>query len=117
MQLNEIVFDDARPIDGYGPGFFRIGGETMQGAVLVTPVSAGAWGGFEDHAALLALASEIDVLFIGTGAETAHLPTAFRDGLEKAGLGVEAMATPPACRTFNILLSEGRRVAAALLPI
>ena len=117
MQLNEISFSGAKPIDGYGPGFFRVGGEVLQGAVLITPVSAGGWGGYDDREALLALAAEIDVLFIGTGAETAHVPPDLRAALEDAGLGVEAMATPPACRTYNILLSEGRRVAAALLPV
>ncbi len=117
MRLNEISFPDARPIDGYGPGFFRVGGEVFEGAVLVTPTRAAAWGGYDDQATLLALVAVIDVLFVGTGAETAHLPADFRAALEEAGLGVEAMASPPACRTFNILLSEGRRVAAALLPV
>jgi len=50
-------------------------------------------------------------------AEIAHLPVAFRKQLEDAGLGVEAMASPAACRTYNVLLSEGRRVALALLPV
>jgi len=59
----------------------------------------------------------VDVLFVGTGAETAHLPATLRARLEAAGLGVEAMATPPACRAYNVLLSEGRRIAAALLPV
>ena len=64
-----------------------------------------------------ALAGRIDVLFVGTGAEIAHAPRAFRDRLEEAGIGVETMATPAACRTYNVLLSEGRRVAVALLPV
>lgn len=117
MRLNEIIFTDARPIDGYGPGFFRVGGEVVQGATLVTPTGAGPWGGFDDRAALLDLIGKIDVLFVGTGLETAHIPKDFRDILEEGGIGVEAMASPAACRTFNILLSEGRRVAAALLPV
>ncbi len=117
MRLNEITYHDVRPVDGYGPGFFRIGGKVFQGAILITPTSTSSWAGYGDADALLALAGDIDVLFIGTGAETAHVPAALRDPLEVAGLGVEAMATPPAARTFNILLSEGRRVAAALLPV
>ena len=117
MRMNEIIFQDARPIDGYGPGFFRVGGEVFQGAVLVTPTGARGWDGFGDREALLSLAGQIDVLFIGTGAETAHVPAELRALLEAASLGVEAMASPAACRTFNILLSEGRRVAAALLPV
>ena len=42
---------------------------------------------------------------------------AARSALEQAGLGVEAMASPAACRTYNVLLSEGRRVGLALLPV
>jgi len=57
------------------------------------------------------------VIFIGTGAEIAHLPADFRTLFDEAGIGVEPMASPAACRTYNVLLSEGRRIAAALLPV
>jgi uncharacterized protein len=57
------------------------------------------------------------VIFVGTGAEMAHLPPALRSALEGAGIGVEPMNTPAACRTYNVLLSEGRRVALAALPV
>ena len=117
MQINEIDYGKARPIDGYGPGFFRIGGEAVPGPVLVTADQATAWDGFDDTASLLHLAGQIDVLFVGTGAEMTYLPTAFRDTLDKAGIGVEPMASPAACRTYNVLLAEGRRVAAALLSV
>ncbi|MDJ0824952.1 MAG: Mth938-like domain-containing protein [Rhodobacter sp.] len=117
MRLNEVSFTDAQPIDGYGPGFFRVGGEVHQGPVLVLPTGTRAWGGYDDLAPLTAIAAQIDVLFVGTGAETANPPAAFRTALETAGIGVEPMASAPACRTYNVLLSEGRRVAAALLPV
>lgn len=117
MRLNEISYTDAQPIDGYGPDFFRVGGERHQGAVLVSAQGVRAWGGFDDTDALLALAGQVDVLFIGTGAEIAHIPADLRTALEEAGLGVEPMASPAAARTYNILLSEGRRIAAALLPV
>lgn len=117
MQINEVQFDDSRPIDGYGPGFFRIGGEIVEGAVLVRPGGVSGWGGYADAAALIAAAGEVDVLFIGTGAEIGHIPADLRAELEAAGLGVEAMATPAACRTYNVLLAEGRRVGVALLPV
>jgi uncharacterized protein len=45
------------------------------------------------------------------------MPADLRDRLHEAGLGVEAMASPAACRTYNVLLSEGRRVALAALPV
>ncbi|THD84412.1 hypothetical protein E7811_01275 [Aliigemmobacter aestuarii] len=117
MRLTEITYDKAQPIDGYGPGFFRIGGQVLRGACLITPWDAGPWAGFADTEAPLALAGRIDVLFLGTGAEIAHPPAAFREALEAAGIGVEPMNSPAACRTYNVLLSEGRRIAAALLPV
>ena len=117
MQMHEVTFSEATPIDGYGPGFFRVGGTVLEGAVLVTSEQARGWGGYDDTAPLLDIAGQVDVLFIGTGAETAHIPADLRQTLEDAGLGVEVMHSPAACRTFNVLLSEGRRVAAALLPV
>lgn len=117
MRLNEINYNDAVPIDGYGPGFFRVGGQKYDGALLVLPSGVSHWGGFEDTATVLQSVDAIDVLFVGTGAEIAHPPQEFRTTLEEAGIGVETMASPAACRTYNVLLSEGRRVAVALLPV
>lgn len=117
MRLNEVRYDGLRPVDGYGPGFFRIGGEIWRGPVVVLPSGVASWGGYDDHAVLTAAAAQVDVVFVGTGAEVAHLPGGFRAALEAAGIGVEAMASPAACRTYNVLLSEGRRVALALIPV
>lgn len=117
MQVTEITYDDARPIDGYGPGFFRIGGEVLEGAVLVTATAARSWAGEGDGAALTALAAEVDVILFGTGAEMTGLPTALTAEVEAAGMGLEPMATPSACRAYNVLLAEGRRVALAALPV
>lgn len=117
MRLNEINYTDALPIDGYGPGFFRIGGQAVEGPVFISPDGVHTWGGYEDRTPLLELAGQVDVLFIGTGAETAHVPADLRAALENAGIGVEAMNSPAACRTYNVLLSEGRRIAVALLPV
>ena len=117
MRLNEIRYDSGLPVDGYGPGFFRIAGQVHQGAVIVLPGGVAGWGGYADTAPLIAAAGALDVLFVGTGAEIAHLPAAFRHAVEAAGIGVEAMASPAACRSYNVLLSEGRRVGLALLPV
>jgi uncharacterized protein len=117
MRVTEVVYTDATPVEGYGPGFFRIGGTVFQGPVLTGPKGTSAWGGFDDTAVLLAIAPEVDVIFIGTGAEIGHIPAALRALLEETGVGVETMASPAACRTYNVLLSEGRRIAMALLPV
>ena len=117
MRLNEVVYSGAVPVEGYGPGFFRLGGEVYEGPILVMPSGISGWGGIGDAGAILAAKDQIDVLFVGMGAEIAPLDPAFRAVLEEAGIGVEIMASPPACRTYNVLLSEGRRVGLALLPV
>ena len=117
MRINEVVYTDATPVDGYGSGFFRIGGKRHDGSVLTGPAGTAGWGGLEDVAPLLALARRVDVLLVGTGPEIAHIPDPLRSALEDVGIGVEVMNSPAACRTYNVLLSEGRRVALALLPV
>lgn len=117
MKMNPTQFGGAAAVDGYGPGFFRIGGRVIQGAVLVTGDGGAAWGGLDDRAPLMALAGRVDVLFLGMGAEAAHAPADLVAALRDAGVAVESMASPTAARTYNVTLSEGRRVACALLPL
>jgi uncharacterized protein len=117
MRLTEVTYDSAMPVQGYGPGFFRVGGVVLRGACFVTPWDAGAWGGWDDTATPLSLAGRIDVLFAGTGSAVMHVPAAFRAAVEGAGIGVEGMTSPAACRSYNVLLGEGRRVALVLLPV
>ena len=117
MRLTEITYGQALAIESYGPGFFRVGHHVLRGSVLVTPWDAGAWGGMADFATPLDLAGRIVVLLVGTGREIAQVPVEFRDALEAAGIGVEVMNSPAACRTYNVLLGEGRRVAACLLAV
>ncbi|MCB2115533.1 MAG: Mth938-like domain-containing protein [Rhodobacteraceae bacterium] len=117
MRLTEIAFGSATPIDGYGPGFFRIGGEVLHGPVIVTATGARLWAGYDDPASLAALAEEIDILLLGTGAALEPPPAPFTGALAAAGLGVDPMASPTAARSYNMLLAEGRRIAAALLPV
>lgn len=117
MQLNEVTYDEAVPIDGYGPGFFRVAGEVLRGPIVVTGKRAISWGGVEDLATIEALAGEVDVIFLGTGEAITHVPQALREAVERSGMGIEPMASPAACRTYNVLISEGRRVALAALPV
>ena len=117
MRLNEVTYSSGLPVDGYGPGFFRVGGQARHEAVLVLPSGVAAWNGPEDLDAILAAAADVDVLVMGTGAETAHAPEAMRERVEAAGIGLEVMASPAACRSYNVLLGEGRRVGLAALPV
>lgn len=117
MPLLPTDFGTSLPVDGYGPGFFRIGGVVYHGPVLVMPERAVPWGGLEDLDPLLALGGQVDLLFLGMGGDVAHPPKAIITALEDVSIRVEAMASPAAARSYNVLLSEGRRVAAALLEV
>nr|WP_216366905.1 Mth938-like domain-containing protein [Halovulum dunhuangense] len=115
--MNEARFPAGQPVDGYGPGFFRLGETRHDGPLALLPEGVVPWAGLPDLAPFLSRADQIDVLLVGMGAEIAPLPAALRHALEQAGIGVELMATPPACRTYNVLLAEARRVALAALPV
>lgn len=117
MRLNEVSYPDSPPVEGYGPGFFRLGGVAHEAPMLALPGGVVPWKGLEDTAPLLAAAETVDVLLFGMGAEIAHLPPALRSALEEAGMGAEVMASAQACRTYNVLLGEGRRVGLAALSV
>lgn len=124
MRMQEIDFEARPPIDSYGGGGFRIGGAKRLGSQLLLPGGVFDWPVAElaaldadALAPILAEAGEIDVLLIGAGADVAFPPSAARAALDAAGMGFEPMSTAAACRTFNVLLAEGRRVAAALIAV
>ena len=117
MPITEAEFGASLPVDGYGPGFFRVGGQVYRGAVVVEAGSVTGWAGLDDPAPLLALEGKIDVLFLGMGGDIAIPPKALVQALEAKGIMTVPMSSPSAARTYNVLLSEGRRVAAALLPV
>ena len=79
MRLNEITYTDAKPVEGYGPGFFRIGGLVIIGGVFTGPTGTYKWNGYDEPEPLLRLVKHIDVLFLGTGAEISHIPEEFSE--------------------------------------
>ena len=117
MPVTEAEYGSSLPIDGYGPGFFRVGGQVYHSALVVEAGSVTPWGGLEDFAPLFALEGKMDVLFVGMGADIAILPKSFIRALDEKGIMAESMSSPSAARSYNVLLSEGRRVAVALLPV
>jgi uncharacterized protein len=122
MRLNEVEFPGQPPIESYGRGGFRVGGYAHMGGLLILPERLTLWTYAEPlepahFAEAVAAADSFDVLLIGTGAEPAPLPPTVRAALEAAGAAPEPMATPAACRTYNVLVAEQRRVAAALIPV
>jgi uncharacterized protein len=117
-------FPGRAPIDAYGNGGFRFAGMSHRGSIVALPSGIEAWsmGSVAEIdatalARIIAEASSIDILLIGTGREMVPLPPVARKALEEAGLFPEPMATGAAVRTFNVLLAEERAVAAALIAV
>ena len=122
--LQPARFPGRAPIDAYGNGGFRFAGMSHRGSLLALPSGIQAWqvvsAGDIDAASLapvLAEAEAIDILLIGTGDDLVPLDPATRQHLADAGLVADLMATGAAVRTFNVLLSEDRAVAAALIAV
>ena len=126
MRVQEIDYDARPPIDAYGGGGFRIAGEEARrmGSILHLPSGVVEWNvaepvGIDQKTArpLFEAAEDIDVLLVGMGPDIARLNPGVRAVLEAANVGVEVMSTAAACRTFNVLLAEERRVGAALIAV
>lgn len=119
---DERHFPGRAPIDGYGQGGFRFAGMSHRGSLLIVPSGIYAWAPSSaaeiDTASLarvFAEKGEIDLLMIGTGREPVFIPATLRSELKEAGIAVDYTATGPATSTYNLLLDEGRRIAAALI--
>ena len=117
MQLTEMRFESGLPVSGYGPGFFRIGSDLVEGPVLLLGQALDRWAGLVDEDALLEIARQAEIVIIGTGVEMRPLSQAFQDVLDAANVMFEFMATPAACSSYNVLLSQDRRVALAAIPV
>jgi uncharacterized protein len=112
------------PIDAYGNGGFRFAGMSHRGSILCLPGAIVAWDvadigaiSVESLAPVLAERGSIEFLLVGTGRGPARVPKAVSDALREAGIGLDAMDTGAACRTWNVLLAERRAVAAALIAV
>ncbi len=119
----ETTGRDTKVIRAYGPGRINVNDKLLSGSFILAPdrVLEG-WPPqrFEDLEAGhfdAALALEPEILLVGTGATQHFLPPELLAKLSAEGIGVEVMDTAAACRTYNILLSEDRKVVAALLMI
>ncbi len=124
MDITPRVAPGRMLIEGYGEGGFQVSGERYKGSVIVLPEAVLPWDvadfaafGADSLSPLIGKQSEIDVLLLGCGPQIALLPRALRESLREQGLVPEPMDTGAACRTFNVLITEDRRVAAALIAV
>jgi uncharacterized protein len=110
------------PIEAYGNGGFRFAGMSHTGSLLVLPSGIAPWSPSEplasgDFGRVFAEAAAIDFLLLGTGQALLPVAPAIRAAFAERGIGLEAMATGAAVRTYNVLLAERRRVGAALIAV
>jgi uncharacterized protein len=112
------------PIDAYGNGGFRFADMSHRGSILALPSGIRAWPVTSPHdldesalAPVFAEAEAIELLLLGTGLDVAFVSSALRQAFRDAGVGLDVMQTGAAARTYNILLAENRRVAAALIAV
>lgn len=122
MDLTPRIPAGRQVIERYAASGFRISGIVHRGSVLVFPDRTIPWP-VESAASLSAESlsavvehGDMEILLIGWGRDGRPVPPELRAALRAAGIVVEAMATGAACRTFNVLVGEDRRVVAALLP-
>jgi uncharacterized protein len=112
------------PIDAYGNGGFRFADMSHRGSLLIVPSGIYAWEpqSIEDVTAeacarLLREMAPPGIVLLGTGPEHRMPAEPVRRLFAEARLGLEIMTTGAACRTYNVLLAEGRDVGAGLLAV
>jgi uncharacterized protein len=112
------------PIDGYGKGGFRFGGMSHRGSLLCLPSGVWSWAPSStaeiDEASLAQAfgeAAEIGLFLLGVGRAPWAMPDALADRFLALKISVEVMRTGTAVSTYNILVEEGRRVAAGLIAV
>ena len=120
MKLHLTRPEGRNLFSGYGPGYVAINGARYQNSLIVLSDRLADWepARFEEltesmFAELAGL--PLEILILGTGAKLRFPSPALTRSLHEARIGVEVMDTQAACRTYNILLSEDRRVGAAIL--
>ena len=124
MEISPIIPGDRQVIGAYGAGLFRVSGIAFDHSVLVFPARTLAWPvtAFSDIDAdcfspVLEADPAVEVLLLGTGARHEFVPPALRRQLRESGIVLDSMDTGAACRTYNVLMAEDRRVAAALIAL
>ncbi len=123
-QIHDGFLPGRHLIDAYGAGGFRFADMSHKGSILLLPSGVRAWAvapgaawRSEQFQPVLDERADIELLLVGCGPDIRPLPETLRCRLKEAGIRIELMATGPAARTYNILMAEGRKVAAALVAV
>ena len=120
MKLHASALTHLYTFTGYGEGYVLLNGKRYESSLIVLPERIEPWAvaGFdalaEEHFARIA-ALKPEVVLLGTGARLRFPHPRLTAPLVRARIGLEVMDLQAACRTFNILVAEERKVAAALM--
>ena len=124
LDITPMVPAGRQVIQNYGSGQFTVSGVRLAGSALVFPEHSLAWNvtkfealSIDDFAEVTHADPRPEILLLGMGASGALLPADLRAGLRAAGIIAECLNTGAACRTFNVLVGEDRRVVAALFAV
>jgi len=124
MDIRNAHFPGRAPLDAYGNGGFRFADMSHRGSILCVPSGIYGWhvsepAGFSKDAfqRVFEEGADIEVLLVGTGPELKPLPAELKEMFREARILADPMSTGAAVRTYNVLLSEDRAVAAALLAV
>lgn len=124
IEIRDAHFPGRSPIDAYGNGGFRFADMSHRGSLLCIPSGIYGWDADADSELDVALfsrifdeAKDIEVLLVGTGTDIRPLPPVLKMRLRDAQIISDPMNTGAAVRTFNVMLSESRAVAAALIAV
>ena len=119
-----LHFPRSAPIEAYGKGGFAFADMSHRGSLLCLPDAIWAWPVTRPEeidkyslARVFEAANSIDTLIVGTGTEVWVPPRELREALRAVKVVLDPMQTGPAIRTYNIMLGERRRVAAALIAV
>jgi uncharacterized protein len=121
LKLHAQAPSNFNTVTGYGPDYIEVNRVRHAGSLIVAPDSpvrtwsADAIETLHEDDFVPVLALEPELVLVGTGAQQRFLPPALLASLAQAGVGFEVMDTAAACRTFNILMGENRRVVGAFL--
>ncbi len=124
MDITPLVPEGRQIVESYGGGRFRVSSVIHEGSVLITPEATLSWDvrswaqvDLQSLEPLLTLDPAVEILILGCGPAIAQVPRALREAVRARGPVLEAMDSGAACRTYNVLMSEERRVGAALIAV
>jgi|TARA_R100001015_G_C4532031_1_gene98186 uncharacterized protein len=124
LEVSTLVAEGSKIVTSYGDGIFRFGEETVTGSILLFPEAVYSWNVTkkdditpDSFSRVIEKADEIEILLLGMGTRLTPVPHEWRQALRPHGIVIEPMDTGAACRTYNVLVSEARRVAAAMIAV